>query len=80
MSKVDRSYQNPQVDLDIEGVLIPQTVIDFGSQVNVLPKNKWMKLGHLELLKSYFYINLTNQCLVEPLCIWKYAENTIMGI
>jgi hypothetical protein len=31
-------YYDPQVDLEIHGVLINQVVVDFGSQVNILPR------------------------------------------
>ena len=64
MNQVDRSNLNPQADLDIEGVLIPQVVLDFGSQVNILPKTTWIKLGRPELVKSNFYLKLANQGLI----------------
>lgn len=80
MSQVDRLNFKLQFDLDIEWVLIPQTIIDISSKVNILSKSTWMKLGHPELVKSDFYLNLANQDLVEPLGIRKYVETTIMGI
>ena len=36
---------DPQVDLQINELLIPKVVLDFGSQVNILTKNTWEKLG-----------------------------------
>lgn len=45
MNHSDKSEFNPQVNLYIEGVLIPHVVINFGSQVNILPKTTWIKLG-----------------------------------
>ena len=45
MNQVDKFDIDPQVDLEVEGVLIPQVVVDFGSQVNIFPKFKWLKLG-----------------------------------
>ena len=44
-NQVDMFDLKPQVDLDIKGALIPQVFIDFGSQVNILPKSTWIKLG-----------------------------------
>lgn len=66
MSQVDRFEFKPQVDLEIEGVLIPQIVIEFSSQVNILLKRTWMKLGHPKLVKFDFYLKLTDQSLVKP--------------
>ena len=43
---------DPQVDLQINELLIPKMVLDFGSQVNILTKNTWEKLGRPQLVKS----------------------------
>ena len=43
---------DPQVDLQINELLIPKVVLDFGSQVNILTKNTWEKLGRPQLVKS----------------------------
>lgn len=43
MNQVDRFNLDPQVDLEVEGLLIPQVVVDFESQVNILPKSTWLK-------------------------------------
>ena len=45
MNQVDRSDLEPKVDLEIEGSHVPQIVVEFGSQVNILPKSTWIKLG-----------------------------------
>ena len=44
MNHMDKSNFDPQVNLKIEGVHIPQVVVDFGSQVNILPRTTWVKL------------------------------------
>lgn len=80
MNQVDRYDLGPQVNLDIEGVLIPQVVVNFGSQVNILPKITWLKLGHSQLTKSDFYLKLAVQGLAKPLGIWKDVETTMMGM
>ena len=36
---------DPQVYLQINELLIPKVVLDFGSQVNILTKSTWEKLG-----------------------------------
>ena len=36
---------DPQVDLQINEFLIPKVVLDFRSQVNILKKDTWGKLG-----------------------------------
>ena len=42
-NQIDRYDFDPQVDLGIEGILIPQVVVDFRSQVNILPITTWIK-------------------------------------
>ena len=45
MNQVNKSSLDPQVNMDVEGLLIPKVVVDYGSQVNILPKITWQKLG-----------------------------------
>ena len=71
---------DPQVDLQINELLIPKVVLDFGSQVNILTKNTWEKLGQPQLVKSEYYLKLADQGLIEPLGLCKNIETTIMGI
>lgn len=80
MNQVGQFDLDPQVDLDIKGVLTPQVVVNFGSQVNIIPKRTWMKPGCPDLVKSNFYLKLLDQGLVESLGIWKYMKMIIMGI
>lgn len=80
MNQVHKFDLIRQVDLEIEGLLIPQVIIDFGSQVNIFPKSTWLKLGQPHLTKFDFYIKLIDQGLVEPLGIWKDVKATIMVI
>ena len=42
---------DPQVDLQINELLIPKVVLDFGFQVNILNKSTWEKLGLPMLVK-----------------------------
>ena len=71
---------DPQVDMQINELLIPKVVLDFGSQVNILTKNTWEKLGQPQLVKSEYYLKLADQGLIEPLGLCKNIETTIMGI
>lgn len=54
MNQVDKSDLDPQVDLEVEGVFIPQVVVDFVSQVIIFPNRTWIKLGQPHLTKSDF--------------------------
>ena len=45
---------DPQVDLQINELLITKVVLDFRSQVNILTKNTWEKLGRPQLVKSKY--------------------------
>ena len=60
MNQVDGSNLDPQVNNEIEKFHVPQFVVDFGSQVNILPKSTWIKLGQPQLIKYYFYLKLVN--------------------
>lgn len=71
---------DPQFDLQINEFLIPIIVLDFGSQVNILTKDTWEKFGQPQLVKSYYYLKLVDQGLIEPLGICRNAQTTIMGI
>ena len=71
---------DPQVDLQINELFIPKVVLDFGSQVNILTKSTWEKLGRPKLIKSEYYLKLADQGLIEPLGLCKNIETTIMGI
>ena len=61
-------------------MLIPKVVLDFGSQVNILTKSTWKKLGQPKLIKSEYYLKLADHGLIEPLGLCKNIETTIMGI
>ena len=80
MSSDTQNDFDPQVDLQINESLIPKVVLDFGSQVNILTKNTWEKLGRPQLVKSDYYLKLVDQGLIEPLGLCINVETTIMGI
>ena len=80
MSSNTQNDFDPQVDLQINESLIPKVVLDFGSQVNILTKDTWEKLGRPQLVKSNYYLKLADQGLIEPLGICRNVETTIMGI
>ena len=71
---------DPQVYLQINEFLIPRVVLDFKSQVNILTKDTWEKLGLPQLVKSDYYLNLADQGLIEPLGLCTNIQMTIMGI
>ena len=51
MGKHIQNNLDPQVNLQINELLIPKVVLDFGSQVNILTKSTWEKLGRPKLIK-----------------------------
>ena len=69
MIHVDKSYFNPQVNLKIEGVIIPQVLVNFGSKVKILPRTTLVKISLLELEKYEFYLKVSDQGVFEPLGI-----------
>ena len=80
MSNNTQNDFDPQVDLQINESLIPKVVLNFGSQVNILTKDTWEKLGGPQLVKSDYYLKLADQGLIEPLGLCRNVEITIMGI
>lgn len=83
ISYTSQNYQNdfdPQVDLHIGEYLIPKVILDFGSQVNILTKNTWEKLGRPRVVKLDYYLMLANKGLTEPMGLYKNVEIVIMGI
>jgi len=59
---------------------IPQVVIDFRSQFNVVPRSTWVKIGRPQLHESAIYIRLMDQGLIAPIGMLKQAKTLIMGI
>ena len=65
---------DPHVDLQTNDFLLPRVVLDFGSQVNILTKDIWEKLGRPQLVKSDYYLKLANQGLIEPLGLCRNVQ------
>jgi hypothetical protein len=66
--------------LEINGVMIEHVVIDFGSQVNILPCDTWIRLGLSSLSPAMNYLKLVDQRLIEPISILRNVETQIMVI
>ena len=64
----------------MNGFNIPQVVVNFRSQVNVIPRSTWIKIGRPQLQESGIYIRLAVQGLIAPIGVLKKAETSIMGI
>jgi hypothetical protein len=60
--------------------MVPQAIVDFGSQVNILLKETWINMGRPRLTKSTNFLKLADQRFVEPIEILRNAETIIMGI
>ena len=69
MDHLDKSYFDPQVNLEIDGEHTPQFIVDLISQVNILLRSTWVRLGQPKLEKYDFYLKLVDQGLVQPLGI-----------
>ena len=64
MSSNTQNDFDPQANLQINEFLIPKVVLDFGSQVNILTKDTWEKIGRPQLVKSDYYLKLVDQRLI----------------
>jgi hypothetical protein len=71
---------DPQVDLEVDGHMIKQVMVDFGSQVNILPKETWIRLGRPLLQLTMNYLKLADQRFIEPIGTLKSVITSIMGI
>lgn len=60
--------------------MIPRVVVDFNSQVNILPKETWIRMGKPKLTRSKNFLKLADQQFVEPINLLKSVETVIMGI
>lgn len=80
LGKSDSPDLDPLVDLVVNGYNIPQVVVDFGSQVNVLLRSTWIKIGRPQLQELGIYIRLEDQGLIAPIGVLKKAKTSIMAI
>ena len=55
-------------------------MLDFGSQVNIMTHDTWEQVGWPRLYESGIYLKLADQCLIEPIGVWKNIDTTIKGI
>jgi hypothetical protein len=70
---------DPQVNLEVEGFMIPQVVVNFGSQVNILPKETWIKMGKPKLTRSKNFLKLAYQQFVEPIDLLRSVKTLSWG-
>jgi hypothetical protein len=71
---------DPQSELKFDGFMIPQEMVDFGSQMNILPKETWNKMGRPNLIRSKKFLKVADQLFIEPISILKNVKIVIMGI
>jgi hypothetical protein len=71
---------DPQFDLEISGYVIKQVVVDFCSQVNILPRETWIQLGKPPLVPTMNLLKLEDQRFIEPIGRLKSVITFIMGI
>ena len=55
-------------------------MLDFESQVNIMTRDTWEKMGRPRLYESGIYLKLADQGLIEPIGVWKDVDMTIKGI
>jgi hypothetical protein len=61
-------------------MMVNQVVIDFGLQVNILPKETWIRMGRPNLVPTMNYLKLVDHILIEPIGILRNVDTQIMGI
>jgi len=71
ISQINNFDIDPLVDLEIDENFIPQVVVNFGSQVNILAHITWIKMGRPKLSDSRVYFKLVDHGLNEPIGVRK---------
>lgn len=71
---------DPKVDLEINGYMERQVVVDFGSHVNILPWETWISMGRPNFHKLTKYLKLDDQSFIEPIGTLRQVKPSIMGI
>jgi hypothetical protein len=80
LRKQKKKKFDPQFDLEIDGHMIKQVVVDFGSQVNTLPREMWVQLGKPLLHPKMNFLKLSNQSFIEPIGMLKSIITSIIRI
>ena len=60
--------------------MIKQVLVNFGSQVNILHRETWIRIGRISLAPTLNYLKLVDQRLIEPIGILRNINTQIMGI
>jgi len=60
--------------------MIKEVIIDFGSQVNILPRETWIRLGKLSLQPTMNFLKLADQRFIESIGTLKSVITYIMEI
>jgi hypothetical protein len=60
--------------------MIKEVIVDFGSQVNILPRETWIRLGKPLLQPTMNFLKLAYQRFIEPIGTLKSVITSIMGI
>jgi hypothetical protein len=60
--------------------MIKEVVVDFGSQVNILPRETWIRLRKPLLQPTMNFLKLADQRFIEPIGTLKSVITSIMGI
>ena len=62
MTHIDK---DPKVPMHLFNRIIPKTIVDGGSSVNVIPISTWEQLGKPTVAPTYYSIKLANQSMIR---------------
>lgn len=71
---------DPQVDLEINGYMVRQEMVEFGSHANILPRETWINMGQPDLHGTTNYLKLADRRFIEPIGTLRHVKTSIMGI
>jgi hypothetical protein len=71
---------NTQFDLKINGHMIKKFIVGFGSQVNLLPRETWIRLEKPLFQPTMNFLKLADHRFIQPIGTLKSIVASIMEI
>lgn len=79
-SNKKRTGREFRIDAQIAGFQIKDTMLDLGSDINILPRKMWEELGKPQLTFSPIQLLMANQYYIFPIGILEDIEVDVVGV
>jgi hypothetical protein len=71
LCQLSQERNTTEFNLEINGNMIKEVVVNFGSQVNILPRETWIQLRKPLLQPTMNFLKLVDQRFIEPISTLK---------